>query len=514
MSETRYALNGMVCTVDHLASAAGVAALDKGGNAVDAAIAANAVLTVTAPHMCGLGGDLFALVHDGSPTGGVTALNASGRAGSGADPGRLRAEGADRMPHLYDIRSVPVPGCADGWLMLHERYARLPLADLVAPAVRLAADGFPASPLLGPVADFVGTLPGAGDFSTARRPGDVIRRPGVARTLTALAKGGRAAFYQGEFGEGLLKLGGGEYAEEDLVRPNADWVDPLSVEVFGHRVWTVPPNSQGYLLLLALEILSGFDLPADPADPRWAHLLVESARAAGHDRLDVLHEGAAAPLGTAAARRALVDPDRRSPLPDAPTGPGDTTYLCVVDGDGMGVSLIQSNAAGFGSLLFEPNTGINLHNRGIGFSLTPGHPAEYGPRRRPPHTLTPALVTRPDGTLRTVIGTMGGDAQPQILLQLVTRLLAHGQTPGEVIGAPRWELGTGGTGFDTWRSSPLVEVEEGAPWADGLRERGHTVETIERGSNFGHAHLIDLLPSGVLAGAADPRALIGAALGR
>ncbi|MEN3534286.1 gamma-glutamyltransferase [Microbispora sp. ZYX-F-249] len=514
MSETRYALNGMVCTVDHLASAAGVAILDRGGNAVDAAIAANAVLAVTAPHMCGLGGDLFALVHDGSNDGAVSALNASGRAGSGADPARLRAEGLDRMPHLYDIRSVPVPGCADGWLALHERHARLPLADLLAPAIRLATEGFPASPLLGPVADFVGTLPGAGDFASARRPGDVIRRPGVARALTALGEGGRAGFYQGEFGEGLLKLGGGEYTEEDLARPGADWVEPLSVEVFGHRVWSVPPNSQGYLLLLALEILAELGPPADPADPRWAHLLVESARAAGHDRLDVLHEGAVAPLGTAGARGALVDPGRRSPLPDVPTGPGDTTYLCVVDGDGMGVSLIQSNASGFGSLLFEPGTGINLHNRGIGFSLTPGHPAEYGPRRRPPHTLCPALVTRPDGTLRTVIGTMGGDAQPQILLQLVTRLLAHGQTPGEVIGAPRWELGTGGTGFDTWRSAPLVEVEEGAPWADGLRERGHAVETIPYGSNFGHAHLIDILPSGVLAGAADPRALIGAALGR
>ncbi|KAB8173792.1 gamma-glutamyltransferase family protein [Microbispora catharanthi] len=509
MSETRYALNGMVCTVDHLASAAGVAMLDEGGNAVDAAIAANAVLAVTAPHMCGLGGDLFALVHDGT----VSALNASGRAGSGADPGRLRAEGLGRMPHLYDIRSVPVPGCADGWLALHERYARLPLAGLLAPAIRLAAEGFPASPLLAPGGEFIGSLPGAGDFAAARRAGDVIRRPGVARALTALGEGGRAAFYQGEFGKGLLELGGGEYTEEDLARPNADWVEPLSAEVFGHRIWTVPPNSQGYLLLLALEILAELGTPADPADPRWAHLLVESARAAGHDRLDVLHEAAAAPLGTAAARRALVDPERRSPLPDAPAGPGDTTYLCVVDGDGMGVSLIQSNASGFGSLLFEPSTGINLHNRGIGFSLTPGHPAEYGPGRRPPHTLCPALVTRPDGTLRTVLGTMGGDAQPQILLQLVTRLLAHGQTPGEAIAAPRWALGSG-TGFDTWRSAPVVEVEEGAPWADGLRERGHAVETVEWGSNFGHAHLIDLLPSGVLAGAADPRALIGAALGR
>ncbi|MEV7808048.1 gamma-glutamyltransferase [Microbispora sp. NPDC088329] len=510
MSETRYALNGMVCTIDHLASAAGVAMLDRGGNAVDAAIAANAVLAVTAPHMCGLGGDLFALVHDGN----VSALNASGRAGSGADPDRLRAEGHDRVPAAFDIRSATVPGCADGWLALHERYARLPLPDLLAPAIRHAAEGFPASPLLGPAGDFLGNLAGAGDFAAMRRAGDVVRRPGVARALTALGEGGRAAFYQGEFGEGLLKLGGGEYAEEDLAQPNADWVEPLSAEVFGHRIWTVPPNSQGYLLLLALEILAGLGEPGDPADARWAHLLVESARAAGHDRLDVLHETAVAPLGTAAARRALIDPERRSPVPDAPSAQGDTTYLCVIDGDGMGVSLIQSNASGFGSLVFEPNTGINLHNRGIGFSLTPGHPAEYGPRRRPPHTLCPALVTRPDGTLRTVLGTMGADAQPQILLQLVTRLLAHGQTPGEVIAASRWALATGGSGFDTWHSDTVIAVEEGAPWADGLRERGHAVESVEYGTLFGHAHLIDVLPSGVLAGAADPRALIGAALGR
>ncbi|GII59150.1 gamma-glutamyltranspeptidase [Planotetraspora thailandica] len=500
----------MVCTVDHLASSAGVITLDRGGSAVDAAIAANAVLAVTSPHMCGLGGDLFALVHDGS----VTALNASGRAGSGADPDRLRAEGRDRMPHLNDIRSVPVPGCVDGWAALHERWGRLPLSDLLAPAVRLAAGGFPGSPLLAPGGEFIGSLPGAGDFASARRAGDVIRRPGVARTLEAIATGGRAAFYEGEFGAGLLELGAGEYTPADLARSNADWVDPIEVEVFGHRIWTIPPNSQGYLLLLSLAILGKLDLPSDPSDPRWAHLLVEAARAAGHDRLDVLYEGATAPLESADARRARIDPERRSPFADH-TAPGDTTYLCVVDGDGLAVSLIQSNAAGLGSLLFEPRTGINLHNRGIGFSLTPGHPAEYGPGKRPPHTLSPALITHPDGRLRSVIGTMGGDAQPQILLQLVTRLLDLGQTPGELIAAPRWVLGTGETGFDTWRpgAEVVVEVEDGAPWSDGLRERGHAVTAVEYGSNFGHAHVIDVLPSGVLAGAADPRALIGAVAG-
>ncbi len=505
MTSTRYAPNGMVCTIDHLASAAGLVVLEKGGSAADAAVAANAVLAVTAPHMCGLGGDLFALVHDGS---GVHALNASGRAGSGADPARLRAEGHDRMPHLYDIRSVPVPGCVDGWLALHGRFGRLPLAEVLAPAIRLAADGFPASPLLAPGAAFIGTL--QSDYAHVRNVGDPIRRPGAARVLEAVAETGRAGFYQGEFGQGLLKLGAGEYTEDDLARDQADWVTPLSATVFGHDVHTIAPNSQGYLLLLALKILEGLDLPADPADPAWADLLIGAAVAAGHDRLDVLYENAPAPLDTAETRRALVG----TPGLTAPARKGDTTYLCAVDADGMGVSLIQSNAAGFGSLLFEPSTGVNLHNRGIGFSLTEGHPAEYGPGRRPPHTLAPALITRPDGSLRTVVGTMGGDAQPQILLQLVTRLLVHGQTPGEIIDAPRWVLGAE-TGFDTWRSAEhVVEVEDGAPWEAGLAERGHRTVRENFGDGFGHAHLIDVLPSGVLAGAADPRAKIGAALGR
>ncbi|WP_232327614.1 gamma-glutamyltransferase family protein [Herbidospora yilanensis] len=495
----------MVCTIDHLASAAGLVVLEKGGSAADAAVAANAVLAVTAPHMCGLGGDLFALVHDGS---GVHALNASGRAGSGADPARLRAEGHDRMPHLYDIRSVPVPGCVDGWLALHGRFGRLPLAEVLAPAIRLAAGGFPASPLLAPGAAFIGTL--QSDYAHVQNVGDPIRRPGAARVLEAVAETGRAGFYQGEFGQGLLKLGGGEYTEDDLARDQADWVTPLSASVFGHGVHTIPPNSQGYLLLLALKILEGLDVPGDPADPAWAHLLIDAAVAAGHDRLDVLYENATAPLDTAEARRALVG----APGLTAPAKKGDTTYLCAVDSDGMGVSLIQSNAAGFGSLLFEPSTGINLHNRGIGFSLAEGHPAEYGPGRRPPHTLAPALITRPDGSLRTVVGTMGGDAQPQILLQLVTRLLVHDQAPGEIIAAPRWALGSE-TGFDTWRGGEhLVEVEDGAPWEAGLAERGHRTVRENYGDGFGHAHLIDVLPSGVLAGAADPRAKIGAALGR
>jgi gamma-glutamyltranspeptidase/glutathione hydrolase len=199
---------------------------------------------------------------------------------------------------------------------------------------------------------------------------------------------------------------------------------------------------------------------------------------------------------------------------------GDTMFLATADGNGMGVGLIQSNAADFGAHLVEPRTGIFLHNRGIGFSLEPAHPAEYGPRRRPPSTLSPAVITRPDGTLRTVLGTMGGDSQPQILLQLVVRLLRHGQPPGTAVRAPRWVLANheSAIGFSTWRDPAAlgVDLEADVPpaWVDGLVARGHLVRVRGRlDLGFGHAHVIEHTGSG-WAGAADPRAGHGAALGR
>src|SRR3954465_14160695 len=227
---TLHAPGGMVCSVDHLASSAGVAMLRAGGSAADAAIATSAVLAVTTQHMCGMGGDLFALVHHPGMASPAV-LNASGRSGSGASAERLRADGFTRMPAYGDIRAVPVPGCVDGWLALHERFGRLPLHDVLAPARAYASDGFPASPLLVRVASSVADVPGGQDFRTARRAGDVVMRPGVARTLDAIVSDGRGGFYGGEFGAGLLELGAGEYDAADLVTPNADWVAPLGLDV-------------------------------------------------------------------------------------------------------------------------------------------------------------------------------------------------------------------------------------------------------------------------------------------
>jgi len=526
----RHAPSGLVCSVDHLASSAGVDMMRRGGSAADAAIATSAVLAVTTQHLCGLGGDLWAVVHPG-PGSGVVALDASGRAGSGADPDRLRAEGYRVLPPFGHPAAVTVPGCADGWLALHDRFGRLPLPEVLGPARRYAEVGFPASPGLVGAFDRVADLPGAEDYRApgGLSPGTIVRRPGVARALEAIATGDRAAFYQGVLGEDFLSVTAGEHSAADLDRPQADWVDPVSSHAWGHRIWTAPPASQGYITASAAWIADGFDLP-DPDDPAWAHLLVESARQASFDRPAVLHEGALgadlvqeARLGP---RRAAIDPGRAGPH-GAPGDAGDTIGLCAVDSERMGVSLVQSNASGWGSGLVVPGCRIFLHNRGRGFSLDPGHPAEYGPGRRPPHTLCPTLVTRADGSLRSVAATMGGDAQPQILLQLLARVLAAGQDPASAVAAGRFALaaplGTdglpSGDGFETWTARGRVSVQvEGhaAPrWVDGLRRLGHQVSPSGPwDSSFGHAHLVDVdHPSGVLCGASDPRAAAGGVVG-
>jgi gamma-glutamyltranspeptidase/glutathione hydrolase len=512
-------LRAVAAAADQTATQAAMEVFTLGGNAVDAAIAANAAIAVTGPHLCGLGGDLFAIVR--TPDGELVGLNATGRAGSGADAGTLRAEGHTSMPMRHDVRAATVPGAVDGWMLLHERFGTLELATVLAPAARLAASGFAASPLL------VRSLQALDDAARPRfaeligqatTPGAPVRRLGVARTLHAIVDEGRDAFYRGEFGAGLVALGDGLFTDADLATVQANWVPTLRASAWGVELATIGPNSQGYLFLGAARLADELGLPADPDDPAWAHLLIEAAATAGYDRPGVLHEDAdgAALIAAIEARRDLVDPERAGRRP-VPAAPGDTTYLCTADASGMAVSLIQSNAWGFGSFLVEPTTGINIHNRGLGFSVEAGHPAEYRPGRRPPHTLSPAMATR-DGELAAVFGTMGGDAQPQILLQVAARLFAGRQGVADAIAAPRWTLNGPATGFDTWTSgrAPTVAVEghAGDGWRTGLAERGHDVAAWPAfDSGFGHAHAIVVEPTGTFAAAADPRARVGAAAG-
>lgn len=512
------ARHAVAATADQLATQAAMAMYDRGGNAVDAAIAANAAIAVTGPHLCGLGGDLFALVRD--PDGDVHALDASGRAGSGADAAALRADGFDTMPMRHDIRAVTVPGCVDGWMALHERFARLDLATVLAPATRLAADGFLASPLLVASVELLderGRQQLAELAEQAVAPARPVRRPGVALTLQAIATGGRRAFYEGAFGEGLVALGDGWFSDVDLATVQADWVDPLTADAFGVRLLTMPPASQGYLALGAARLVDTLELPDDADDAAWAQMLVAASIVASSDRPDVLHDRAdgAALVAAIEARADEVD-RRRAGAGSVPAADGDTTYLCTADASGFAVSLIQSNASGFGSWLAEPTTGINLHNRGLGFSLQPDHPAELAPGRRPPHTLVPVLATR-DGELAAVLGSMGGDAQPQIVLQLAARLFGHRASPAGAVNAPRFVLRGPQTGFDTWssRRPPIVAVEAHAPstWRTALSAIGHEVDVVASfDSRFGHAHVITT-EAGGFAVAADPRARIGSAAG-
>ncbi len=522
---TVHAPSGMVASVDHLASSAGVAVLRAGGTAADAAVAAGAVLAVTNQQESGMGGDLFALVHrPGEP---VAALCAAGRAGSGADAVSARAEGHDTLPPVDDIRVVTVPGCVDGWLELHRRFGRLPLPQVLDAAITYAAAGFPVSPLLSVAASLILGVAGADDYRDPAManggrlpPGTLIRRPGVAAALAAIAAEGRAAWYEGPFGEGMLELGAGLYRRGDLARCQADWVEPLVRTVWGHELVVPPPPSQAYLVLAGAAVAEELGLPDDPDDPAWAHLLAEAARATGLDRDAVLHDGADGDALLApdrlAAQRAAVDRERRSAAGAMASLPGDTTVCCAVDADRMGVTLIQSNASWWGAQIVEPATGVFLHNRGAGFSLAPDHPAVWAPGRRPPHTLSPVLVRRPDGSLRAVVGTRGGDTQPHVVLQLLARLLVHDQSPGRAVGAGRFVLGPGG--FEVWRDGgpAYLRIEQHAPaaWEEGLAARGHDVrrsgEEVDGG--FGHAQLIEAT-DGVLAGLADPRALDGAAAG-
>jgi gamma-glutamyltranspeptidase / glutathione hydrolase len=543
----RHAARGMVVAADQLAATAGVEMLGRGGSAADAAVAAAVVMATTSPHLCGLGGDVLAMVSP--PAGDPLALLAIGRAGSGADASRLRGDGHAVMPLRRDVRSVTVPGAVDGWLALHGRFGRLPLGVVLAPAIGLAVEGFAASRLLAAASSLVADLPGAGELCPdgPLQPAQLVRLPGVARTLRAVEADGRDGFYHGEAGRALLELGRGLFRQDDLSHPLAVWADPVRLSVWGHHIWTVPPPSQGYLTAASAWIAERRGLPDVSSAPVWPHLLVEAARAAGHDRPQVLHEAAdwrdlvAEDRLEAAASR--LSADRAAAADHTPAegerpegtgavrriGEGDTTHLCAVDSDGLGISLTESNALDFGAHLVAGGTGIFLHNRGLGFSLQPGHPAELGPARRPPHTLSPALVTRDDGTLAHLVGAMGGDGQPQILLQLLARLLHCGEDAASAVASARFVLDAPRAGpFRLWHGDDLtVRLESHAPpeWRAALEQRGHRTLTIGAldPAGVGCAQIISVRaavsgdgspPMGLITGAADPRSPEGDAICR
>jgi gamma-glutamyltranspeptidase/glutathione hydrolase len=503
----------LVVSPHHLSSEAALEILGAGGNAVDAAIAANAVQGVVAPQTCGIGGDLFALIHTPGSTAPL-ALNASGRAGSGITAEELRKHDTT-MPDRHPA-TITAPGCVDGWVRLSSELGRVTLEEALAPSIRAASDGFTASTELASAAARLQPLlagqPSARPLYPSGAPipaGELVQRPGLAETLRAIAVHGRRAFYDGDTARRIASATDDVLTADDLARPHADWVEPLRLDVMGATAWTTPPNTQGYIALAAAWIFEQLEAPPDPTDPGFHHAVIESYRSIAWERDELLSDPATAPLPS----HALLQPERLArfvdqidlskagAFPPPRSAPGGTAYLCVRDGEGMGVSLIQSNFWGIGSGRSVGATGVFLHNRGAGFNLVPGHPNEYAPGRRPLHTLSPTLWTR-DGRLAMLLGTRGGQFQPQLLLQMLTALLYVGVPPDAAQLAPRWQV----TGWQRGES-PTVRLESryGETTAAGLVERAHDVQWAEPFEpGWGPMSVIVESDRGVL-GAADPR---------
>ncbi|MBT9282634.1 MAG: gamma-glutamyltransferase family protein [Hydrogenibacillus schlegelii] len=511
-----YARRGMVATSQPLAAQAGLRMLLQGGNAVDAAVATAAALTVLEPTSNGIGGDAFALVwHEGRLYG----LNASGPAPGRLTPEALRKAGYGAMPET-GWAPVTVPGAPAAWAALSARFGRLPFSKLLEPAIEYAEAGFPVSPVVaehwaraveayrrrleGPLfRPWFETFAPAGRAPAA---GEVVRFPDHARTLQAIAETQAEAFYRGSIAEAIDRFSretGGFLRGEDLAAFRPEWVEPIRVSYRGIDVWELPPNGQGLVTLLALRLLDGLALPGRE-DVETVHRAIEALKLAFSDGLARIADPRVADVPVAALLSDAYVRKRRRAIGDRALDPapgrlpaGGTVYLAAADGDGTMVSFIQSNYMGFGSGLVVPGTGIALHNRGLGFCLEPDHPNVLAPGKRPYHTIIPGFLAVGDRPLGP-FGVMGGFMQPQGHLQVVMHLVDFALNPQAALDAPRWR----------WVEGRTVEFEEGFPPAvvHALERRGHDVRWAVGPAAFGRGEIILRQPDGVLVGAAEPRA--------
>ncbi|TVR31936.1 MAG: gamma-glutamyltransferase family protein [Nitriliruptor sp.] len=507
-----------VASPHRLASAAGADVLREGGNAVDAAVATNLVLSTVTPYYCGVGGDLLAIVHDGSAHG----LMSAGTAPRGATPDAVRAAaeaapgprasepGTAGMP-TYGALAVTVPGATAGWFELLARWGTRSFGDLAQAAIDLAEGGFVVSEKAAGFVDAaranIGDQPGWQRAYGSMAAGESFRQPDLAGTLRTLAEHGPDALYGGVIGERVvaaLQASGSSMTLQDLAGHRVEDVGTISGRFRDIEVLELPPPTQGVTALTALGILDELGDPA--SDPQvFLHRQIEAVRAAMADRASYLGDPAhmqASPsqLLDRQRLRAIadgIDDDRAANWPPASPLPGGTAYMCAVDGDGLMVSLIQSNFRGFGSGIVPDGTGFGLHDRGAHFRLEAGHPTSIGPGRRPPHTLIPALALR-DGSPWLAFGTMGADGQPQTQLQFLSHLLDAGHDVGTALDAPRFlvDVADGSVGLES-RFGPQVEAR--------LRSRGHVVRSLAAYEDLaGHAHAIQITPAG-LTGGSDPR---------
>ena len=505
----------------HLSAEAGRHVLSAGGNAVDAAVAVVAAQGVVAPETCGVGGDLFALVHaPGWPR--PKTLNASGRAGSNADPEVLREAGLGDITGDHPA-AVTIPGCVDGLVTLISELGSLSLGEVLQPAIDLARGGFEASTeqhlAFTRRAESYADNPAVSSFypdGEAVQRGATVKREDLARTLEAIVADGRDGFYQGTAGEDISDAVGNLITMEDLADSQAEWVTPISARVAGLDAWTIPPNSQGYLGPATLAVFEMLDPPDDTDDPMWWHLLIEAYRSLAWERDDLVSD----PETVALPVDLLLDPGRleraaasietgRTGIWPTPLGRNSSTaYMCVADASGMAVSIIQSNYNGTGSMFGAARSGFLLQDRGSGFTLTPGHPNELRPGKRPLHTLSPTLWT--DGTEpRWVLGTRGGAVQPQLIAQMAARAIRGGADLDHAQHAPRWTISDFGPGTG---SELLFEPTAPDAVIEDLRSRGHVISKLdERPRGWGPISIIELDGANRRA-AADPRVDTTAAL--
>jgi gamma-glutamyltranspeptidase/glutathione hydrolase len=504
----------VMCATSHpLASLTAVEVLKSGGNAVDAAIATAAVLAVVEPHMTGVGGDCFALIARPGLKKPV-ALNSAGRAPAGCTAEWLAGAGLARIEPT-SAHSVTVPGAVAGWTRLLADYGTLPLSRLLEPAIDLAEQGFAVAPRV--AADWalhkerISHHPAAGLhlFKDGRVPreGEVMRFPALAATLRVIAREGREGFYAGAVAEDIvatLNAMGGLHTLDDFAAQQASYVEPISVAYRGMELWELPPSNQGIVALMLLKMLERTGLPPDPVSVERYHIQLEAARlafamrdvfVADPDMADVpvAHLLSDAVIDGLAAR---VDARRRrddlGPLPQPPGS--DTVYFAIVDAQGVAVSFINSLYDEFGSGIVSERTGVVLHNRGKGFVTDPMHRNCIAPRKRPMHTLVPAMTFK-DGAPHMVLGVMGAHFQPMGHVYVMTNVLHYGMDPQTAIDTPR-------VFFD----GDAVLVEESVPEAviAGLRALGHQV--APRRMPWGGAQIVRIDPdAGVLTGASDPR---------
>lgn len=511
----------MVATSQPLAAQAGLSVLAQGGNAIDAAIATAAALTVVEPCSNGLGSDAFALVwHDGELHG----LNGSGRWPMANSAEQLRNDGRRHVPR-WGWAGVTVPGAVDTWAVLHERFGKAPIDVVLAPALRYAEQGYPVSPVVALQWQFAHEhytklgLPEVAGWAEVFAPGgrapttgERWTAPGHATALRSLINNGLRDFYEGEIADAIVAYAadtGGAMAAADLAAHHAEWVDPISVRYNSNDgpvdVWEIPPNGQGIAALVALGIAQHTSAASlDQLDPAGWHERIEAMKLAFSDTDayvgDMQH--ASVPVDGLLdpayhqARSALIADQASTPERGEP-GTGGTVYLCTADRDGNMVSFIQSNYHGFGSGVVVPSHGISLQNRGAGFVLEPGHPNEAKPGKRPRHTIIPGFLTR-NGEPLGPFGVMGGEMQPQGHLQVVTGMFDHGLNPQAALDTPRWQV----------ERNHVVMVEPGisATIIDGLQARGHQVEIAPHRLGFGRGQIILRMPNGTYIAGSEPRA--------